>query len=125
LTDQPAINTGATVPAGTYGPPTNGQVAIISVDAPGHHCMIETQQQVVKYPTCARFSARSARGHDVGTAALAAGDFATTVIDPAVPCLTLISLVAAPAPPLCAVSGSGGVALVTWVGFNQNAHSVL
>jgi hypothetical protein len=107
------------------GPPTNGQVAVISVDSAGGHVTLETAQKDVTYATCSGFQAVAPGGASVGLAGLSAGDFATATIDANVPCVSRVDLLATPAPPQCSSAGSSGDAVVTWEGSNQSAHAVL
>jgi hypothetical protein len=107
------------------GTPTNGEVAVISVDAKGHRLTLETGLQDVEYATCSQFQAVSPTGTKLTLSGLAAGDYATPEIDATIPCLKQVRLVAAPEPPRCTISGLPGRVVVTWEGFNQSAHSVL
>ena len=124
----PAAASAAKAPAPApviTGVPTNGEVAVIRIDAIGHHLTLETALQDINYHTCSQFQAVSASGNQLGLSALVAGDFATAEIDTTVPCVRQVTLLAAPGPPQCIISGLPGSALVIWEGFNQNAHSVL
>jgi hypothetical protein len=112
-----------TQPAALTGPPTNGQVALISVDASDQHLTLETQGQDVNYAACPQFGAVTPSGTSVAFSGLAAGEFATVQIDGS--CVRQLSLVNPPVPPQCTTSGLPGSAVVTWEGFNESAHSVL
>jgi hypothetical protein len=112
-------------PAATTGTPTNGQVAVISVDASGDHLALYTGAKDVTYSICSQFQSIEPGGSRGGISALSPGDFATATIDTAVPCISQVTVLAAPSPPQCNASGLPGSALVTWEGFNQEAHSVL
>ncbi len=108
------------------GPPTRGQVAVISVNPAGNELTLDTgSAQDVTYKACAQFHAVAPGGAPAGLSALVPGDFATDAVDVNVPCVSQLSILNAPAPPQCSTSGLGGAAAVTWEGFNQSAHAVL
>ena len=105
--------------------PTNGASAVISVDVAAKTLTVETQLQDTRYTTCAAFQAVSASGGQLGLSGLHAGDFAVVDVDDAGPCIGRVSVLAPPQPPACAASGYGGVADVTWAGYNAAAHALL
>jgi hypothetical protein len=125
-TTSPPVAVAPTSPAPLTGAPSNGEVAVISVNAGGHSVTLEPPRtQDVTYATCAQFQAVSSNGTPVALSGLAAGEFATEQVDAAVPCLSRLTLLAAPAPPQCTSSGIGGAAVVTFEGVNQTSHAVL
>jgi Domain of unknown function (DUF4190)/Domain of unknown function (DUF4333) len=107
------------------GTPTNGEEAVISIDAAGHQLTLETESANVSYPTCTQLQIQSPGGAPASLSELTPGSFATVEIDANVPCISQIKVLTAPTPPQCSSSGLSGSADVTWEGFNQNAHSVL
>jgi hypothetical protein len=113
-----------------YGSPITGQLlsgdsAIIGVDAAGKALTVDTNRLDVRYRACPSLEVLSPSGGKLALAALQVGDFATVTVDTAVPCLSRVSLLAAPQPPQCKALNSGGDADVTWVDFDQAAQSVV
>lgn len=113
------------VPPVLTGTPSNGQVAVISVDTTSRHVTLDTGTNDVSYATCTQFQAVTPSGTQTGLSGIVAGDFATATINASVPCVSQITVLTPPAPPQCSSSGLPGSAVVTWEGFNQSAHSVL
>jgi hypothetical protein len=107
------------------GTPTNGEDAVISVNAAGHQLTLESGSTNVNYPTCTQFQIQSPGGAPTSLSGLSPGSFATVEIDTNVPCISQIKVLTAPTPPQCSSSGLPGSTDVTWEGFNQNAHSLL
>jgi hypothetical protein len=56
---------------------------------------------------------------------LSVGQFATLDVNSSTPCVSQVSVLAAPHPPACKAVDFGGAATVRWVGFNQSAQSVV
>ena len=121
----PAVSVPPSQSAQLTGPPTNGEEAVISVDAAGHQLTLENGSNNVNYPTCPRLQFQSPGGGPTSLPELSPGTFATVKTDANGPCVSRITVLAAPTPPHCSSSGLPGSAVVIWEGFNQNAHSVL
>jgi hypothetical protein len=116
----------APAPASLTGPPTNGDVAVISVDGGGNRVTVEDDQRDVTYRACSGFLAVSPGAASRALTQVAPGSFATLNMDTSVPCLREMTLLATPVPPQCNPSSSmSGTADVTWEGYDQSAHSVL
>jgi hypothetical protein len=107
------------------GPPTNGEDAVIGVDAAGHQLTLQIGTANVNYPTCTQFRIQSPSGALTSLSELSPGAFVTVDIDASVPCVDQMKLLTTPTPPQCSSSGLPGTADVTWEGFNETAHSVL
>jgi hypothetical protein len=113
-------------PAPLTGSPSNGEVAVIAVDAAGHHLTLEPPRSAdVTYATCAQFQAVSSSGTPLALSALTAGEFATDQVDATVPCVSRLTVLATPAPPQCSSTGGSGAAVVTFEGYNPTSHAVL
>jgi hypothetical protein len=116
----------ASASASLTGPPTNGDVAVISVDGGGSRVTVEVGQHDVTYRACSGFLAASPGAASRTLTQVAPGTFATLNVDTSVPCLREMTLLATPVPPQCNPSSSmSGTADVTWEGYDQSAHSVL
>ncbi|MGA2302927.1 MAG: DUF4333 domain-containing protein [Acidimicrobiales bacterium] len=121
----PAVSTPPSQSTQLTGPPTDGEEAVISVDAAGHQLTLDSGTTSVNYPTCTQFQVLSPSGTLTSLSTLSPGAFVTVDIDANVPCVHQLKLLTTPTPPRCSLSGLSGSADVTWEGFNQAAHSVL
>jgi hypothetical protein len=119
-----------TLPSSVYGSPMSGQLqsgdsAIIGVDVPGNSLTLDTNGQDVRYSLCSSFRAVSPSGGELGFAALRIGDFAMVDVHATVPCLSRVSLLAAPRPPQCNDQNGNGHLDVVWVGSDEAARSIV
>jgi hypothetical protein len=113
-----------------YGSPVTGQlqgadVAIVGIDRAAQTVTLDNDNQDVSYTICPTFGVVSTSGEPANIDSLGIGDIATVNLDMSDTCLDRVSLLTAPQPPTCNAVSTGPSYDAVWVGYNEEARSVV
>ena len=99
--------------------------AVVTVNSHTNGLSVEENLANTQYVACRSFTATSPTDAPLSLSDLQVGTFGIIVVDSTVPCVSAVSVLAAPQPPQCATQGASGIAVVGWVGYNQTSQTVL